>query len=104
MARVKSYLPFGVLTPNRGKSVQATSGLLMNANYNRMWATMYNWGVADVFINYSKPALVNFGFVLPANGGFFQIDKNLPWLGEVYAVAASGTCAVSILEVEQEVK
>ncbi|MBA7672586.1 hypothetical protein ES703_80768 [subsurface metagenome] len=57
-----------------------------------------NDGTEDIYLGMGIPAIVNRGIRVNNGGGSYEINLMNPWHGEIYAVAASGTPLLLIVE------
>ena len=87
---------------DRSKSIAVTSTLVLAPNAYRVWSSFVNCGTTVVCLRLGEAAVLDTGICLTANGGAATIDRvNMPWLGEVNAIATTAPCLLAVTEVER---
>ena len=94
-------LPLLFRAVERTVTVGTGSGIILRRNPSRIWAGFTNDGAVDVYIRIGEAAALNTGILLSPGGSFTLDQYNMPWQGEVYAIA-SASCVLTGVEVERE--
>ncbi len=88
---------FGSSTPSSAAPTAADS-IVLPANIARRHAVLSNTGAVDIYLALGAPAVSGKGILLKAGSGAYQIAALNLFRGDIHAIAASGTGALSILE------
>jgi len=80
------------------KTLSTTQEKILDKNPARVYALLVNDGTEDIYLGMGIPAIVNRGIRVNNGGGSYEINLMNPWHGEIYAVAASGTPLLLIVE------
>lgn len=76
---------------NGSTSVGTSSTKVLGANGKRTQATFVNDSDTIIYLVKGKPASLNVGIRLNANGGSYEITMLNPWKGEIYAISSAAT-------------
>lgn len=80
---------------DRTRSVATTDTILLPSNPWRIWALLVNTGATDVFLRFGEDAALHTGIPLLANGGWCLINWDMPWTGDVHAIAETAASIVA---------
>lgn len=91
-------------SPGRGRveldhstALSTTSKSVLGANVKRITAEFENAGSVNIWLQKGAAAVANTGkLLLP--GGYYLINHDDPWVGDVHALSASGTPTLLITE------
>jgi uncharacterized protein YjdB len=81
-------------------SVNATSTQLLAANTNRLYACLVNDSDEVIYIKFGVVAVLNEGIRLNANGGTYEMSKELGnlYTGSINAISVSGSKNMLVTE------
>lgn len=79
--------------------VPNTGILVLAENKRRFFAMIQNVSNEDVWLLFESQGAVGDGFLLPANGFSFEIDRMNLWQGAIYAIhGGTGNKTVKVLD------
>lgn len=79
-------------------TVATSSTPVLHTNPKRIWALFINIGVKDVYLQFGQDAAIDTGIYLITAGGWCLINEQMPWTGEVNAIADTTPCTLQVLE------
>jgi hypothetical protein len=83
---------------NTAVTVGAVSTAVLAAQATRRWAIFTNDDDESIYLAFNAAALMNKGIILAADGGKYEITRDTPWAGTVYAICASGGKNLCVME------
>lgn len=84
---------------DRTITVGAASVMVLGQNPLRVWASLVNDGDNVIYLQLGAVAISNTGIRLNPAGGSLTIDRNMPWTGQVHAIAPGGNTVLCGQEV-----
>lgn len=82
---------------NTRPTCTTTSSIILAANANRKYASIFNQSGVILYIKLGNTAVTNQGIRLP-NNTLFEINANNLWLGDIHAVVGSGSQQIEVFE------
>jgi hypothetical protein len=80
-------------------TVGATSTKILSFNSARAYLLLVNDGTEDIYISLGAAAVINKGLRLNADGGVIELKMDgVQFIGEVYAICASGGMNLTYIE------
>lgn len=86
---------------NTSSTVSTTALMALDVNSSRVYAALVNNGSNAVYLSLkatSTGVTPNTGILLTANGGSYEITPDNLYIGPIYAITASGTSSLTIVE------
>lgn len=100
MGGISSSYGRGRFTEDLSRALSTTSLTVVPANARRISCFLQNPDAAiDMWVQVGADAAANTGFYLPYGGGWKLFNHEEPWIGDIRAIAASGTPTIIIVEV-----
>ena len=90
----------GVLTAqaSTGPTVGASSGAVLAANANRVYASFVNDSNEDIYLAFGEAAVLHKGVPVKASGGSYEITRANLFRGAVNGICASGGKVLCVTE------
>lgn len=70
------------------------SVVLIAENLRRKYAGIYNASTNGLWLGLGQAAVIGTGIYVPPNGGWFEIDHDNLWQGEIQGISAAGAANV----------
>jgi hypothetical protein len=91
----------------RGRKVETTTVVVdtsnspvLPVNNDRIAALLINNDSSnDIYLALGEDAAANKGIWLKSGGGWFQIDRDMPWTGAVNGIANTAACNLLVTEI-----